>query len=208
LGQTLSLIPNRLKTWQPQDFVGPTPSYYQQKSGNPTALEIIDPGCKYCKELYQKIKQTGFYERYNLTYLVYPIPDANNTYSGGYKFQASMQIAKYMEALKQFPLENSKLSGDWLLLDKIFTEDGLQDKFNIQYSQKEIPSKIEEVLLGIGYKPDQINQIREKANSSETTNSLQKQREIVQNQIRTIRIPTIIFDGRRYDRVPDTKNLK
>ena len=208
LGNTLSLVPSRIRSWEAKDFVGDTPSYYQFDENNPTALEIIDPGCEFCKKLYNQIKDSKFYERYNVAYLLYPIPDENNDFNDGFKFQASYTLSLYLEALKQFPLENSDRSGDWLLMDKIFTEDGLQNKFNLSYSRDEIPDRIKEILVEIGYTQEEVDQIAKKAESEEIKSALQKQREIVEDEIRTIRIPTIIFDGRRFDRVPDIKYLE
>lgn len=36
----------------------------------------------------------------------------------------------------------------------------------------------------------------------------EKEKEIVEERIRTIKIPTIMFDGRRYDRVIGEEKLK
>jgi hypothetical protein len=43
----------------------------------PYALEVIDPGCVFCAELFKNIKEADVESRYNLTYMAYPIPDPN-----------------------------------------------------------------------------------------------------------------------------------
>lgn len=75
-GETVTRIPNRLKTWNAADFVTESSTYYRPyDSTKPIALEVIDPSCKFCAKLFGNIKETGFADRYNLTYLAYPIPD-------------------------------------------------------------------------------------------------------------------------------------
>jgi hypothetical protein len=214
LGDTVSRIPDRVKTWKAEDYLSPSATYYKPfDPAKQTAVEFIDPGCKYCKKLFGNIKEAGFEDKYNLSYVVYPIPD--KTTSTGLKFQASTTIASYMEAVKQVKLTNNQKNTppDWQLLETIFTtEDSvkgdLQNQFNSVFSKKDIPGEIEKILTKIGYKDDEISKIREIANSDQTKQSLATQKNIVENKLRTIKIPTIVFAGRRYDRVVDVDTLR
>jgi len=215
-GDTVSRIPDRLKSWNSDEYKSPTATYYKPFDANKkTAVEFIDPGCKYCKKLFGNIKEAGFEDKYNLTYVVYPIPEASNTANNGYKFQASYTIASYMEAVKLVPLANNKTNQtpDWQLLETIFTnvdDQGvdLQNKFNLMFSKKDVPAEIEKILTKIGYSDTEIVKIRDLANSDQTKQSLASQKEIVEKKVKTIKIPTIIFNQRRYDRVVDAETLK
>ncbi len=210
-GETVSRIPSRLQNWEAKDYLAPTATYYKNNPGKPTALEIIDPGCPSCMQLWNNIKQTDFTDRYNLSFLVYPIPNKNNL--NGYRFNNSKLLAKYIETLKQFPL-NSDVPAEWQFLNKIFTEkvgdDNLQFMFSQMYqaNSKQAVDKIELMLKELGYSNDKITEISTKAQSGEVENNLVAQKNIVENKIKTLKIPTILFGGRRYDRVVDVETLK
>jgi hypothetical protein len=212
LGETISRIPDRTKNWQAKEYLPPSPTYYTLEDKNkPYAVEMIDPGCEFCAQLFKNTKEAEFYQKYNLTYVLYPIPD--NTTSTGYKFQASKTIASYLEALKQVPLEGKETPTDWQLLEIIFTRKDdkgarLQFQFNFTFTKNQIEPEIEKLLVEIGYNQEQIARIKEIANSEQVSQSLDKQKEIVEQKVRTNRIPTIIFDGRRYDRVLEVDKLK
>ena len=211
-GETVSRIPNRLKTWDPQEFVSNLNTYYRPYNQNKTtALEIIDPSCKFCAKLFANIKETSFVDRYNLTYLVYPIPDSKQP--DGYRFPHSQLIATYLEAVKKYPLSDSTIPADWQLLEKIFVDkdtDGIsyQIKFNTVYTAQEAEDKLLSWLAEIGYSELQLRTVQQTSRSEEVQSSLAQQKEIVENQIQTIKIPTIMFDGRRYDRAVEPEKLK
>ncbi len=212
LGDTITMIPNRFKAWNPKEFISDSNTYYKQYDSNkPVALEIIDPSCKFCAKLFGNIKETGFADRYNLTYLLYPIPDTKQP--GGYRFPNSKMIALYLEAVKLNPLISTATPADWQILERVFAgkdTDNVdyQIKFNTVYTAQEAENVILSWLKDIGYIDAQISKIRETANSDDVWASLVKQREIVKDRIHTIKIPTIMFDGRRYDRAVGPEKLK
>ena len=213
LGKTIALIPSRLKSWDPKEYLSPVPHYYRPfNPAKPTALEIIDPGCKFCAKLFGNIKQAGFEERYNLTYVVYPIADPHT--SSGYKFSNSLVIASYLEASKDVQPQQptSPVPPDWQILEKVFTgSDGQgkpwQEQFNLLFSHDQAKQVLEQFLVEAGYSPEQIKQIRGLADSQDIKDRLNKQRDIVERQVQTVKIPTILFGGRRYDRVVDVPTL-
>jgi hypothetical protein len=212
IGDTISRIPDRLKTWQPEAYVDEVASYYRPFDANKQiALEIIDPGCIYCSKLFSNIKTAGFENKYNLTYLAYPIPLP----TGGFKFQNSYLIASYLEAVKLVPLSKntSGIAPDWQVLEKIFTsvdenKTKYQDLFNYYYNANQAQGLLEEMLTQIGYEQSQVAQIRQLAQSETVKTRLADHKNIVEQKIRTIKIPTIMFDGRRYDRVISPEQLK
>lgn len=209
--ETISRIPDRLKNWNAQEFTSENSSYYSFEENKKTAIEVIDPGCKFCKKLWGNIKESKFEQKYNLTYIAYPIP-----HKGGYKFPHSYMIVSYLEVLKGMPLssDRTEVPTDWLLLDKIFTDvdkknnTDIQNAINTIYTKDEVIVIINNYLREFGYTEDQIIQISELVNSETIKEIVEKNKNVVEEQIKTVKIPTIIFDGRRYDRVVDVDTLK
>ena len=209
--ETVSRIPDRFKDWRPEEYIDETATYYQPfDSQKPTALEVIDPGCKFCAKLFGNIKVAGFEGRYNLTYIPYAIP--NETAPSGYKFPHSSLVISYLEAVKIIPLD-SEIPADWQILEKLFAGkapngSSYQEQFNLLYSKQEA----EEVLIGwlreMGYDEERVKKIQIEAGSDTVKQRIEKQKEIVEERIRTIKIPTIMFDGRRYDRVIGEEKLR
>jgi hypothetical protein len=212
-GETISRIPDRLKTWEAKEYFGPTATYYHPlDEAKPYALEVIDPGCKFCKKLTKNMKDAGAMDTINVSYLLYPIPKSG---TGGYKFSHSLLMASYIEATKRVPLTsgNTSVAADWQLLGKIFAEPegndvDLQTKFNIGMTRADAERMLRTLLREIGYSPAEIERIAALAASVEVRESLAAQRMIVEERIRTIKIPTLLFQGRRYDRVIDTKKVQ
>lgn len=200
--ETVSRIPNRLKTWNAEEYLAPTATFYNEEDKSKSyAIEIMDPGCVYCKNLFNNIKESAFEDRYNFSYILYPIPDKKSL--NGYKFANSYLIASYIEAAKT--LDNGV---DWYILEKIFTGKDIdniewQNKFNLLFNAGEAEAALKVFIKERGYSEEEVNMISILAHSDEIKNRLNEQKKIVEEKVETIRIPTIIFDGRRYDRVID-----
>ena len=62
-------------------------------------------------------------------------------------------------------------------------------------------------LEDIGYSEEELGRIQQAKDSEEVRSSLDDQRSTVENTIKTIKIPTIMFDGRRYDRAIGPEKL-
>ncbi len=206
---TLARIPDRWKTWEAKEYVPATVSYYGgYRADKPVALEIIDPSCKFCQKLGENIKAAGFTDRYNLAYILYPI----ELWEEQYKFPHSYLMASYIEASKKVPLANTTITGDWQLLEKIFSDSkddkSMQEIFNATQDVAVVTAQLQEYLKQIGYSDEQVLTISKLSSSDEVKASLKAQRTIVNEQIRTRKIPTILFGGRRYDRVVDVDKLK
>lgn len=210
---TLALVPDRLKKFESSEYLSQNPTYlrpYDQTKK--TAVEFIDPGCQYCRELYQNIKNSNFLDKYNLTYVSYPIPKTKGNPQAGYKFQASKTLSSYLEAMKNIKPENSEnsVSGDWQFLDYLFTlKNGMypQSLFNYEYTPDEFDLKIFEILIQIGYSPNQANQIAQYSKSAEIENILKYNSDLVENRLKSVRIPTIIINGRKYGQVLSVEKL-
>lgn len=212
-GETLTRIPDRIRSWDAALYLPPTATFFRPRDpAKPSALEIIDPGCKFCKKLTGNLLAAGVEERANLTYLLYPIPQPD----GSYKFANSLLMAQYLEAMKQVPLSarpSVSPPPDWQLLEKLFAEApagtmDLQTQFNIGFTRSEAQHRLRELLAEIGFNNEEIDRIALLATSEEIAARIAEQRRIAEEEIRTIKIPTLLFGGRRYDRVVDVETLR
>jgi len=213
-GQTLNRLPDRVKRWNPNEYISQSSSYYRPYDpGKSTALEIVDPDCKYCAQQFRNIKQAGLENRYNLTYVVYPIPDRR--FSGSYKFPHSYLIASYLEAIKDVPLSKGSVPADWQLLERIFTwrdpTNGKSYQWEIDdpaNSDTKVESLLQEWLRNIGYSDAEVRNIAKASGSRAVKDSIARQSEIVEGQIKAVRIPILILGSHRYDGVIDAKRLR
>lgn len=212
VGNTIANIPTRLKNWQATDYLPEHVSYYYAKNNSkPTALEVIDPGCSVCMRLFKNIKSADFESKYNLAYIAYPIKSI--THPNGYKFKNSYLITTYLEALKLNPISGLKTPTDWQLIQKIFTtsdESGVlyQTQFNTLLSSEQVKDQIHKWLTEFGYSDEQITTIDNVAKSIKVADIISANRKIVEQEIKTVKIPTIIFDGARHDGALTTDQLK
>ncbi len=209
IGTTISLLPSALKQWKPQDYISSDNTYYYAyDQSKPTALEVVDPGCIYCGKLFANIKTANFESSHNLTYILYPIPSPNQP--SGYKFANSYLIATYVEAAKFIPPAHSvsNESPDWQLLEKVYTERDAQSMLDYSYNSAQAEDWLKKSLSEIGYDNDQVSEIAGLEHSPAIQQQLAQQRSIVEKQIKTVKIPTIIFGGDRFQRVISPQQLK
>ena len=208
---TIERIPDRIKKWQPLNYTSNTSSYYYAfNPGKPTALEIIDPGCEFCAQLFKNMQAAGIENRYNLTYIAYPIPNPN---SNTYKFPNSYLIASYLEAIRVQPLAGLKTPADWQILQRIFTWQDpahivYQSRIDYVYTPAQVEALLQKWLGQIGYSKEQVQAIATTAKSQNAKDAIAHDRQTVENQIKTVKIPTLLLGTRRYDGVVDTKELE
>ncbi|PRY70592.1 hypothetical protein B0I08_101729 [Glaciihabitans tibetensis] len=216
LGETISALPARFRDWKAADYLPEGSSYlaaYDEKKE--TALEVIDPGCTFCRQLFNNIQEAGFDDKYNLTYIAYPIAGTD-----GYKFENSLLVTQYLEALKLQPgsanaadaaLDAEEVPLDWQLLERIFTGENdkgvsFQSRIN-SMDQPQVTALLEEWLTEFGLSPEEIATVADTAASDEVAGIIAENKEIVETDIHTVKIPTIIFDGRRHDGVVSVDGL-
>jgi hypothetical protein len=211
-GNTIANIPTRMQSWDANDYLPKNATFYNKfDNSKPTALEIIDPGCQVCAHLFKNIKQAGFENIYNLTYIAYPIKNPN--VAGKYKFVNSYVVTKYLESLKVNPLTNLKTPADWQILDRIFTwkdnnNTPYQIKINTMMNADQTIELIHSWLKDLGYSPEQITQIDTDANSQKIADIIISNQNIVNNKVKTVKIPTIIFNGHRHDGLISVQDLR
>jgi len=212
LVNTIANIPTRLKSWNASEYLPENVTYYFKKdSSKPIALEIIDPGCSVCGRLFKNIKDSGLVNSHNLAYIAYPIKNPNEI--GKYKFTNSYTVTKYLESVRINPLSDQKTPADWQLLERIFTgkdSDNIsyQIKINTLLNQTQTETLIDSWLVELGYNAGQINQIKTDANSQKVANIITNNQKIVEDQIKTVKIPTIIFGTHRRDGLVSVGDLK
>ena len=204
-GQAVSRIPDRLKKWDPASYTTKTSSYYRPyDSTKPTALEVLDPSCEFCAKLFTNLQQAGVEDRYNLTYIAFPIPipQQNNVY----KFPHSYLEASYLEAMQRQPLKGAPVPADWQLLAKLFTGKdpatgiGYQAEINLPgYGDNKVEGILKTLLAEIGYSPSQIQNLTKLSKSETVKTSIANHRSVVENQIKTVKIPTLILGTRRFE---------
>lgn len=207
--ETVSRIPDRLTEWHPEEYLSPTATFYAPvDTSKPYALEVIDPGCTFCKKLTHHLEQSGAFDSLNISYLLYPIP----TPDGATKFPHSRLVASIIEATKRVPLKGSDVPGDWQLLLRIFADTpgddiDLQTRINIGMDRRMAEETLQSLLRDIGYDNAEIDRIVTLAQSDDIAHALDEQRLIVEDAIRTVKIPTLLIGGRRYDRVVSVETL-
>lgn len=211
LGNTISNIPTRLQTWDANNYLPENATYLQTKNDTkPTALEIIDPGCTVCARLFTNIKKADFTNKYNLAYIAYPIKNPDR--AGEYKFKNSYIVTTYLESMKINPLDNQKTSADWQILERVYTwknKDGVpyQNKLNSSYSSSQTVNLLNIWMKDIGYSEAQINKITSDSSSLKVADIIKANQKIVETQVRTVSIPTIIFNGKRHDGLVNIDSL-
>lgn len=199
-GQAIAAIPTRVQNWQAEDYLPANVTYLKEYDANkPTALEIIDPGCNVCQKLYHNIESSGFDDHYNLAYIAYPIHSGDS-----YRFANSLLITQYLEAIRLHPLEGAGTPVDWQIIVRIFTDSDpngyqYQSKFNSALNHNETAALLDDWLAEFGYNDEQIDTIRQTAASDQVAGIIADNKALVEDRIKTVKIPTIIFDGRRHD---------
>ena len=206
LGETFAAIPARLQTWTAEDNLPANASYLTEDAANPVALEVIDPGCTFCRALFLNIEEAGFENDYNLSYVAYPISGTD-----GYKFPNSLLVTQYLEALRLHPLESAETPVDWQILERIFTEKaetGLpwQDTIN-SMDADEATATLTGWLADFGLSADQIDVVVAAAGSDTVADVIAANKTLVEEEIATVKIPSIIFDGRRHDGLVKVEDL-
>lgn len=199
LGETISAIPARTQNWVTEDYLPANATYLQPfEEKKPSALEVIDPGCTYCKQLLENLEEVDFADRYNLSYVAYPIAAKE-----GYKFPNSLLVTQYLEALKLNPLEGAATPVDWQILERIYTEENAagtpwQSRLN-GIDNAAATKVLDGWLLEFGLTAEQIDTVVTVAASDDVADIIADNKVLVEDAIHTVKIPTIIYDGKRHD---------
>jgi hypothetical protein len=224
LGETIAAIPVRMQNWDATDYLPENVSYLGAfDADKTTAVEVIDPGCTYCRELFRNIREARFDETHNLAYIAYPIAGTD-----GYKFANSLLVTQYLKALRiHQPVVGGASAGgvgdgvdaagdtsipvDWRVLERIYTgetSDGVpfQSRLN-GVGHAEAVELLDGWLSEFGLTDEEIVTVADEAASDRVAGIIAANRALVEEDIHTVKVPSIIFDGRRHDGVVSVGDL-
>ena len=194
-GEIFEAIPDKFHEYKAEDYeFNYIAINTDENTDKPIAVDIFDPGCSVCMVSYRNQKESGFFDEYNVRLVPFAIQDSD----GNYKFKNSEIIVRYMFAAEQL---HSGLAIE--IIDHIFTEkneDGIyyQNLFNEDYSHEEAISQLEKWIIESGFNKNGLVEIRKIVDYPETTDKLNENLNIVENELRVKGIPTMIFDGKKH----------
>lgn len=209
LGETIAAVPSRLKEWDASDYAAPDASYLGgYREGQPVALEILDPGCRFCAQLFRNMIESGFDRSHNVTYLVYPIVS-----DGTPRFANSPLVASYLAAVRAYDASSdASVQGDWFILEKLFTGEtpsGLQWQVWMNNASAADGERQLRAWLGeAGYDEAQRAEIVRLAGSDDIAQTLARTRVTVEQDIQTRAIPSLITGGRLHSGLVDVDTLR
>jgi hypothetical protein len=200
-GEAFVAIPPRLTHWEAKDYIPDGAAFYKETAGNPVALNIFDPGCQWCRETYKNQKDSGFFDNYNTAVLAYARLDGDD-----YRFANSDLIVRYIEATRIESLVGATIPAEWQIIDRLFTENSprqvlWQEDFKNFYSDKEARDALNGWLTDFGYSESDVVKITTLVDSAQVAERVERNRKIVENEIKIVKIPTEIYDGGRHDGV-------
>lgn len=211
LGETISSIPSRMQNWDATDYLPANETYLAAYDADkPTAVEVIDPGCTFCRELFNNIREAGFDETHNLAYIAYPIAGTD-----GYKFPNSLLVTQYLEALRLHPATDPTdptMTVDWQILERIYageTDNGVPFQSRINGLDNAATTELLDSWLDeFGLTAEEIQTVKDEAGSDRVADIIAGNKELVEEDIHTVKVPSIIFDGRRHDGVVSVDKLE
>lgn len=196
-GAIFTALPARLTNWNAAELVpSGAASYGNASSELPVAVDIFDPGCIVCRQSYANQKSSGFMERYQVYLVPYAIPGED-----GDRFAQSRLIGRYVEAIRG---QHDEVN-EWTIIERLFTgkdSEGRydnQDAFNLNYSADEAEAVLLSWLSEAGLSEDELAAIKTRAYSAEIEDSLERNRRLVEDTVKTKYIPTMIYDGKRHE---------
>ena len=200
-GEAFAAIPVRLQHWDAQKIIPENAQFFNTEDPNkPYALDIFDPGCIICRKSFNNQLKSGFFDNYNVASMIFVIKTNDEP-----RYANSTIIASYIEAVRLTPLKNASPPAEWQIIKRLFTENdaGLkidyQTAFNDHYNESIAKRTLQRWLHDFGYSQKEISKIVTDANNKEVKAIIENTADVVKNQIRTRKIPTMIFDGRRHE---------
>ena len=196
-GEIFSAIPDKFRDWNTENF--DVTAIEIENSGKPTAIDFYDPGCIVCKQSFKTQLDTGFFENYSVKLVVFPIQDND----GKFKYPNSDLIARYIYAVNEKEQNKTTDSIVFKIIKRIYTEDDPEhgawlDSFNDFYSNEETREILKKWLKEFGLSDKEISEISERVTSNTIDEIIQKNNDIVVNQIHAKGIPTLIYDGKKH----------
>ncbi|GHU08474.1 hypothetical protein FACS189431_4790 [Alphaproteobacteria bacterium] len=174
-------------------------SYDASKS---VALDIFDPGCKFCRESYANQLGSGFFESHNAALLPYALRDGDE-----FRFANSDLIVRYIFATRMVPgVTTDGPRVEWRIIGCLFTENSprqivWQEDFNNTLSDVEAREVLNSWLKDFGYTDNDVVEITTLVDSDEIREQVNAARDIVENNVHIVKIPTMIIGNQRHEGV-------
>lgn len=212
VGDTIAAVPGAFRTWDAAEYVVPQSSYQGgYREGLPTALEVIDPGCQFCGQLFRNARQAGLAQTHNVTYIVYPIG-----LELAPRFPNSPLVARYLTAVRLTEADagtHADNPTDWAILEHMFTgqrPDGVtwQVWFNEHASAPEAEAQLQAWLAEAGYDRPAIERIAQLSGSDRVRDAIDAGMRVVDDEIRTVTIPSLIAGGKLHKGAIDVADLE
>lgn len=193
-GEIFEAIPDKFKTYSIEDYGFEYILIGKEDNEKAKAVDIFDPGCSVCLSSYRNQMAANFFENYSVRLVPFAIQDADNTY----KFKNSEIVVRYAFAA-------NKISSTYALkiIDSIFTgknHDGIsyQKLINDDFDKEDIVSRMDLWLKAAGANDNEIIKIKELSESEEITSIMNKNREIIEKELKIKGIPTMLLDGKKH----------
>ena len=199
-GEIFSNIPDRVRTWDANDYLSTSDSdsaarltpAFSVGTGEKVAISIIDPGCSVCLQSYKNIQSDANFLKDHTVYVVaYPIKNP----AGDYRFKNSELISRYLLSVDEEYAAK--------IMNRIFTEfnaDSInfQSVFNNDLSTDAAATLLDSWLTEWDLSDSALSDLKSKVNSAEITEKLEKNRTIIDSEIKPKGIPTFIYDGKKH----------
>ena len=193
-------IPDRMKTWDANDYVDEDSIFYREfDPSKETVLNIFDPLCSGCMISFNNQLENGFFDRYNVAIIPYSLRGETRDH----RYNNSYLLGIFILSIHEVPLD-TEISPAWQVIKRLFTEEYMPTiSWQVAFANEEIPeSYVYEVmriwLKEIGYNEEEIERIVELTNSSEIKDKMIANEELVTDIINIRGVPTTIYNGRRH----------
>lgn len=202
-GELATALPTRMKIWDASKYIPEGGASYSNNQSSveaqrevPVAVDIFDPGCIVCKQSFAAQKASGFMNKYKVYLIPYSIPSED-----GYKFKNSRLVSQYIEAIRG----QHESVNEWTIIERLFTgkdteaELDYHSAFNALYSEAEAEDMLLLWLEEAGLDETEIITIKNRAHSAKIADKLSQNSHLVEDEIKTKRIPTMLYDGKRHE---------
>ncbi len=192
--EIFTAIPDKFQSFETTNFEFEGISAPNNGS-NKTAADILDPGCLVCLQSFRAQLRKGFFDNYSTKIVPYAITQPN----GKEKFPNSTLITKYLLATEEVAPKDYVA---YQIIKRIFTE---KDEKNVIYQttfsrldNDAAENLIKKWLKEFKLDEDDIKKIAEKSKSAKIQQKIDKNNDIVKNQLHAKGIPTLIYDNKKH----------
>ena len=192
--EIFTAIPDKFRSFETTNFEFEGISV-PSKENNKTAVDILDPGCLVCLQSFRAQLHKGFFDNYSTKIIPYAITQQN----GKEKFPNSTLIVKYLFATEEVSPEDHVA---YQIIKKIFTE---KDDKNVIYQTTfsrldngAAEKLIKKWLRDFKLNEKEIKKITKVSRSKKIQQKIDKNNDIIKNQLHAKGIPTLIYDNKKH----------